>query len=327
MPQPHDRLFKDVFGEPRYAAQHLREALPPEVLAQVDLSTLKRVQQSFVSPELKERHADLLFTAKLNDGRDVCFYLLFEHQSSPDPMMAYRMVGYTLLIWQSWLRRNPEAKRLPLVYPLVLYHGERTWRAPMDLADLIDLPLEAREAFAPAIPSWRYDLGDLSDVPDETLQRGALVAMVKLLFKHYHQEDLLDRLPDWKAVFKRAAEEDGLRAIELAARYILKVSDKDRGERVLKQLFTEVAGPEAEEVVMSIADRIEARGLAKGLKQGRQEGRVAQARALLLRLLERRFGAVSPEAQARVETADLDTLTRWTDGLFTAESVEGVLNG
>ena len=41
LPQPHDRLFRFVFGEPEQAGELLRAALPPEVCAAIDWASLK----------------------------------------------------------------------------------------------------------------------------------------------------------------------------------------------------------------------------------------------------------------------------------------------
>ena len=46
---------------------------------------------------------------------------------------------------------------------------------------------------------------------------------------------------------------------------------------------------------------------------------------MLLRLLEKRFGAVSAAARQRVATATLADLGTWTDRLLIADSVEAVL--
>ncbi|MCB9766144.1 MAG: Rpn family recombination-promoting nuclease/putative transposase [Alphaproteobacteria bacterium] len=330
MSNHHDVLFKEVFGEPRYAAQHLRETLPAAVLARIDLNTLQRVERSFVDADLSERHADLLFTVRLKSGERALLYMLFEHQSTPDPLMPYRMVVYTLRIWDHWLKEHPDAQRLPLVYPLVLYHGQRLWTAPLDLAGLIDLPDDAVEDFADVLPHLRYQLADLSQEPDEALTSGALVALVKLLFKHDHQPDLPERLLRWQEIFLRAASEGGLRAVELTARYILEVTDPGRSVPVLKQLSGPVLGDRTEEFVMNVATTIRDLGRKEGLREGRTEA-LKEARRLQVRvlvsLLERRFGAVSPAARARVEAADLDTLTGWTERILSVESIDALLSG
>jgi hypothetical protein len=47
--------------------------------------------------------------------------------------------------------------------------------------------------------------------------------------------------------------------------------------------------------------------------------------ALLLRLMERRFGSVDAALRHRLQTADAETLLRWADRLLNAASAEAVL--
>lgn len=82
----HDGLFKRVFSVPENAAQELRSVLPAGLIEGLDLSALALVAGSFVDPELRGRHTDLLFRAPRRDGDgSVYVYFLLEHQSAPDP--------------------------------------------------------------------------------------------------------------------------------------------------------------------------------------------------------------------------------------------------
>jgi hypothetical protein len=92
-PSPHDSVFRRVFGVPENAASQLRAVLPPGLAGRLDLGRLAPVPGSFVDEALRWRHSDLLFAAPL-DGRDAFVYVLVEHQSSADPLMAFRMLRY-----------------------------------------------------------------------------------------------------------------------------------------------------------------------------------------------------------------------------------------
>lgn len=57
------------------------------------------------------------------DAAGLLLYILFEHQSTPDPLMPYRMLRYALRIWDRWLTEHEGARSLPPLLPLVLFHG------------------------------------------------------------------------------------------------------------------------------------------------------------------------------------------------------------
>jgi predicted transposase YdaD len=64
------------------------------VVEALDWSTLKREPGTFVD-ESGESRTDLLFSARVRDHEQRLFvYLLFEHQSRPDPGMPFRMLTY-----------------------------------------------------------------------------------------------------------------------------------------------------------------------------------------------------------------------------------------
>jgi hypothetical protein len=68
--QPHDSMFRFVFGKPVHAASELSEVLPAALADRMDLASLHPVNGSFVDEELTNRHADVLMRTRL-DGREV----------------------------------------------------------------------------------------------------------------------------------------------------------------------------------------------------------------------------------------------------------------
>ena len=66
--------------------------------------------------------------------------------------------------------------------------------------------------------------------------------------------------------------------------------------------------------------------IALGRDEGRDEGRQAGQRAIVLRLLTKRFGPLPPAALERIEQADTSTLEDWADRLLTADSLDEVLS-
>ena len=56
--------------------------------------------------------------------------------------------------------------------------------------------------------------------------------------------------------------------------------------------------------------------------QFREEGVFAERRKLLLRLVQKRFGDISPAVEERIRSADLDTLDRWVERILTATTID-----
>lgn len=172
---PHDRLFRTVFQVPEHASGLVQPLVPAPVAARIDWSTLNLESGTFVD-EGSSRNADLLFSARMDDGRSVLIFLLTEHQSSPDHLMSIRMAGYVVRALERYVDAHGKPRQLPAVLPLVVSHCERSWSARLDLHELYDLDQHARETLAPHLLGIRYIVDDLSAQTEEAIRRRALTA-------------------------------------------------------------------------------------------------------------------------------------------------------
>ena len=72
--------------------------------------------------------------------------------------------------------------------------------------------------------------------------------------------------------------------------------------------------------MLTVAEEWMKEGEARGLVQGRAEGKAET----LLRLLERRFGAVPEDARARILAAPVRDLDAWFDASVSASDLDDV---
>jgi predicted transposase/invertase (TIGR01784 family) len=146
---PHDALFRHTFSQPEHAASLLKDNLPAAVAARIDWSSLELQPGSFVSDELRWRHSDLIFRARMGD-RDALLYFVVEHQSSEDLLMPWRMLSYVVRLCDSVLANDSKRTTLPAVIPIVVHHGKSPWKASQNLHDIIDLDDALKQELAPA---------------------------------------------------------------------------------------------------------------------------------------------------------------------------------
>lgn len=316
---PHDTFFRAVFGCSEHAIAHFRAFLPPSVQSTLDLSTADLCPGSFVDEALRDRHTDLLYRVRAAEA-EVLVYLLFEHQSTCDPLMPYRLMVYIVRIWEAWRSDHPDATEVPAVLPLVLYHGQAAWTAPPDLLGVLALPPDARSALGRHLPRLEYLLLDLSRFRDEELRRGALGGLALLLLKHIRDDDLVDRLPAWADLFARVwRSPGGLRVIEWVIRYIMDANPVATFPLIDAKLGSAL-GQEGHEMTMSAYQKLRQESHA----EGRVEGRAEKARSILLRQLQLKFGALSADVVERVGAAEEPELDRWSDRVLTATTLDEV---
>jgi predicted transposase/invertase (TIGR01784 family) len=161
---PHDQFFKELMTQPGVAGAFLRERLPETVTALFADREPRLESGSFVDPEFRSQHSDLLFSMDLKSGNPALVYILFEHKSYPDAMVAFQLLRYVIAIWQRYLT-DGGGKPLPLIIPMVVYHGAEPWNVPVDFAALF----KPDEALAGIVPDFRYFLSDLGAEADNEL--------------------------------------------------------------------------------------------------------------------------------------------------------------
>ena len=148
--------------------------------------------------------------------------------------------------------------------------------------------------------------------------------------------DLGRRLPQILGLLRDVARSPtGLAALEAVLRYLTSATDavdEPALRRALDEAFPAFGGT----IMPTLADKwIEQgrkqgiqqgiqQGIEQGIQRGIQQGQTEGEAALLLRLLERRFGPLSPRHRARIESADAETLLVWGDRVLTAQSVDEV---
>lgn len=266
---PHDRLFKSTFSQVDEARGLLQSVLPDALVVRVDWSTLSPLAGSFVGEELRLRHTDLLFAAQIA-GRDARLYLLVEHQSSQDPLMAFRMLVYVTRILESHIA-DPEADaRLPLVIPIVISHAEGGWSAPLDVAELFDVPEPLAGVVAPYLPRLRYWLDDLHATTEEALRQRPLSAQGRptvLTLREAKVKAFAVALRRWGGLLKALEQaSEGITKLSRLLEYILFVGDEPAA--AIRDVLTLELSEPTIEGAMTTAEQLR--------EEGRLEGRQAR---------------------------------------------------
>jgi len=327
--KPHDELFKATLT-PEAARQLCKAVLPAGAGGLFDRATLIREPETFVEGALA---SDVLYRAELEGGGEALVYVLFEHQSTVDPLMAYRVLRYMVRIWGRWLReRSDEApQRLPPILPIVVYHGESEWSAARDFQSLVELP-EALVGAAELVPSFRYVLDDLRRAGDEEIRSREAppdATLAWIFFSQAYERDrgaeVLEACLDLFApLVARLPMSKGL--LEQFFTYSLRVGFGDESD--LSNALSRLGGPDLEELVVTAGEKLiekgRAQGHEEGHEEGRQVGRLEGARHLFSKLLVQRDGPLSELRRERIERASLEELESWAERLASGDRLEDV---
>ncbi len=157
----HDRRYKKLFSHPLLLRELLESFVEEDFIQELDFSSLERLDKSFITDRFKEKESDLIY--KINfKGEDIYIYLLIEFQSTVDKFMALRILRYICEFYEFLVQQK--VKKLPPVFPLLLYNGDARWTGKLNINELINhvIPLKY-------IPDFRYYPVLENEIPKKAL--------------------------------------------------------------------------------------------------------------------------------------------------------------
>jgi predicted transposase/invertase (TIGR01784 family) len=205
--QPHAKAFTFFFKDKETAISMLKGYLPENIKKKLNFNSLKISKDSFIDKRLKNYFADLLYEIKLKSGKKSAFiYILFEHKCWEDRFVCLQLLKYMVRIWELFLKQNEDEKYLPVIVPLVLYHGQPKWELSKNFISLFKDPA----GFEPYIPDFSFDLQDVSHMPDENIQGSPLLRMILTTFKYIHSPEIRNKLWDIFKLFLELSDKDNI---------------------------------------------------------------------------------------------------------------------
>ena len=285
--QPHDHLFKRVFGAPAEAASFLQARLPPPLRRSLHWPTLKRHPASFVTPDLRGAASDLLFEIRYAepdaDLAPLWLYLLFEHQSTPDFWLRLRLLGYCCRIWERDRQDHKEARYLRPILPLVFYQGPTGWRHSPQFADLF--PAATRDW--PWLPRFEHLLFDQTQVSPAQAAGSVRARLLQLTMMHAFSRAVREARQRMRPLLDDLEREGsvGQDDMKMFVRYMLETGPEDTPEELGELLSRTAAGgelmtsgerlrQEGREEMRAIAEQRHREGQREGRLEGKREGRL-----------------------------------------------------
>jgi predicted transposase YdaD len=291
----HDSGYKLLFSHPRMVEELLRGFVREPWVEDLDFRTLERVGESYTTDDLRERYSDVVWRLQwCGEGKGWFYvYLLLEFQSTPDPFMAIRLLGYVALLLAGLVRKGQAtpATGLPTVLPLVVYNGKRAWKAPADLTSLFrDVP-PGCERYLPRLTYLLVDENRLR--PEEVALPGNRVATLFRL-ETCAPKDLAAFTAQLVALIPKGQEPELRGAVAAWVRHLFR-------RQLPGVTIPEVLDLEDPAMLEETLNEWFNGARKEGRREGRQAGQVQGMRQLLLHQLEQRFGALPPKVRKRVQ--------------------------
>jgi predicted transposase YdaD len=328
----HDHSYKLLFSHPEMVRDLLEGFVREDWLAQLDYQSLEKVSGTYITDDLRSRADDLVWRVRWGENW-IYLYLLIEFQSAIEPYMAVRILTYVGLLYQDLIkaRQLPEDGRLPPVLPIVLYNGSVRWSAADELSVLIQRGPSAMKAY---VPQMRYLLIDEARYRDSELAplRNLVAALFRLENSRTPAEIdcVLGTLKKWlsspEQLSLRRAFAVWLGRVILARLPGKPVTDIDDLQEMRAMLADRIQ-EWGEEFKREGLAKGHQQGLLKGLEEGLEKGLQEGEARLLIRQLQKRFGALPESVHVRVSQAPPERLELWGERLLDVASLDALFDG
>ncbi|WP_119712749.1 Rpn family recombination-promoting nuclease/putative transposase [Arsenophonus endosymbiont of Aleurodicus floccissimus] len=259
---PHYSVFKQFLSEKETAKDFFDIWLPEEIKSLCYLNSLKVESGSFIDSEMKNYQSDILYSVKTEKGKGY-FYLLIKAQSSPNKLMAWRLMRYSMGAMQKHLEAGH--KKLPLVFPILFYTGEKSpYSYSTDWFDCF-----SGRDIAKKIYTKPFRLVDVTTLDDGKIMQHKRMALFELVQKHIRRRDMTELMHEIVTLLSYNYYTDN--QVITMFNYLIQEGNTQKP----MEFITEIAkqSEKHEGALMTIAQQIEEIGIKKGIQKGKLEGR------------------------------------------------------
>lgn len=321
---PHDRIRRILFSHHQLVEDLLRHFVAedsgdPSWLADLDFTTLRREHESTTEARRgRSLYRDVVWSIRRRsqpEGQPLYVVILIEFQSSVGWFMVLRKMAYMAFFYQDLVkaRKLKPGDWLPAILPVVLYNGDRAWRAPASIDELIGPVPEPLRKYQ---PQFRYLL---LDEQNSAIRLGSE----------------RNTVAGWMALERSRTPEDVLAASSALDCWLQDPEDDELREafalllhqRLPEHLFREQNPLDLKETTMGVRENLQLWREEYAQEIGREqrtEGRREGQRSLLEKQLRLKFGPLPTIATERLAQADMVSLDLWAGRVLTAGSLDEI---
>ena len=225
---PHDKFFKESFSRKEIAKSFIQEYLPDKLHNQLNFNSLEILKDTFIDKELSEHFSDILYKIKIS-GKQSYIYCLFEHKSYIDAWIGFQLLRNMVKIWEGYLKQNKKTKKLPVIVPIVIYHGKEKWNLKNSIIPLFN-EIEGTKQY---IPDFKSEIYDISHIPDDKIRGEILLRVNLLLLKYIFRPDLFEKLHEILELFITLSNKSkATEYLEVLMRYLVASVDSKQTEKL-----------------------------------------------------------------------------------------------
>jgi predicted transposase/invertase (TIGR01784 family) len=276
----HDGIFRAAFEDEKVVKSFIMQYLPGEITRDLDLSTLKQDKDTFIDTQLTRSGSDVVYNIRFKND-PALLYFLYEHKSFVPVFPALQLLKNMTFIWEGFLSKHKYVKKLPVIIPVLVYHGEDTWRADTNFISAFGGPEDPVPVdLVKYIPAFNYVLTDVSHMPEEQIKGELELRIIFLAFRiisqrNISQAEILARLREIFLLLREITDKTEFsRYLEMLLVY-LSANIRDLKPGQLREAVNDVlieGGTTMKTIYQQLVEEGEEIGVKKGKEIGVKEG-------------------------------------------------------
>jgi predicted transposase/invertase (TIGR01784 family) len=300
----HDKGYKRLFSHQPFFQQLIESFVTEEWIKDIDFDHCQKVDKEFISAHYKETESDIIYQVKFKN-KPAYIYLLIEFQSTVSWFMALRMLNYVSNFYMDYVENNPQSRKLPPLFPLVLYNGDEKWTAATDFSQLLEQPLLLKQ-YAPQLHYFKiaeneYDADYLLKISN----------LVSTLFLVENRQDIEVVKAELLNLFEKQEDKQAISVLlNWFKQLMLRGKQAENDWKELNDIYQS-----QEEVRSMLETTLERYGQTFFIK--------GKAESLIL-LLEERFGALSSKQKDLIYQFNDNAFTQAFKKIFTISQLEDI---
>ena len=325
----HDRFFKMVFSEENNTRTFIKKFFPYDVRKNIDIESLKLIDNEKLSKEYKKYQLDLSFECNFKGNKSM-LYIIFEHKSDLDRFVLLQILSYMVVTWETNLKQNKEM--IPII-PIVFYHGKKKWNMSEDFLDQFKSTKSDKDLsfIKRYLPKFKYIVFDTNSISDEKIKKD-LKENINLFFSiaamKYAKSNFIEPLKNFFSLIYNILETNKNFSIEDIVSILNYIAINYGLERT-KQIISEVGGDK--EMIMTLTKKWmmegEKIGRKEGEKIGRKEGekigKLLSAQEMVINAIEAKFDTVPEDIENKVKSiSDRERLKKILKAMFKIKNIE-----
>lgn len=209
--QYHDKIFKEILDNKKELANFMKKYLKCEEIKE---ENVEKYNRKFVTKNLKSKESDIIYKIK---NRNV--FILIEHQSKIDYRMPERITEYCIELIRSVIKVRNKNTAYPLIYPIVLYTGNKKWDAPLTLGD-------SQEEYCdfPQLNYPKYNLVDVNNYSKEKLIDEKSMIAKAMLFEKIETKEEFEKT--MYLLMKKGLNKEEVKCIKMILNYSNVINEK-----------------------------------------------------------------------------------------------------